>query len=336
MKFRIFVVLIFICHYLNAQQTIYIYPEMWTTTQHWDGKYVFLCTESITVGQIERKNFNLIFGKGENSKYYIITEIQDAPQHWRFKGKLNIISGLSAEINCIDRNLNSNTNHNGTETIRSLYFLTSTEFQNIQSQGIKSVMVGIQQYENIKSYSFNNFYIKFDSKSKYQREQEQIEKERVEAEQRKKEQEERRVQDSIAYEKELENLTPENRARIRAENEARKKAKAKVGKQFSKPSNNGDPGADPIGESIDGLNGRAIRKKGTVKVSNYTAKGKVVIDICVDERGNVVSAIQNKNLSNSTDYQLVSSSIEAAKSYQFVLSDIQRQCGKLTFYFKNN
>lgn len=361
--YKLILSLSFLLQFSYAQNTKTIVPEMWGITQHWDGKYIFNSSESINIGQIQGYRFNIIFGKDNNlSKFYIITELEGGNSSWHFKGKLNLITGNGTEINCIDRGLISNTIHNGILKLKSLYFLTLSEYQAIQNTGLKSILVSFYNYTKVQSYSFNNFHIKFDNRDALQRENDEIENYNNEIKKRIKireenrlkdsitqvqymiEYEKRRVQDSLAFQRELEKLPVEERKRKEAEAEAKKETKRKIGELFGNNSNIHNRANNLEGitrqESYEDLSGRyedlserLLKRKGHINVWSNQQEGTIVINICVDASGKVVIAELNKKLSTSTDYQLVKASINAAKEYEYVENDKYRQCDKLTFNF---
>ncbi len=339
MKYKIFLILFILGQIAHAQNNIKVIPEMWTTTVNWDEKYTFLSTESIHLGQIEDYKFNLVFGKDKaNAKYYLLTELESAPDNWFFKGKLNLITGYGNRITCIDRNLNSNTTQNGLAKIKSLYFLTPTEYQTLVSQGLKSVLGSVNQYGNIKSYSINNFYLAFDLREKDQREKEEL-----------------RLKDSIAQ-VEFEKLSPEDQAKKQREIEravyaakvdAQKKADEASGRKRNPFEGAGFPGSrggsgDPgpgrnnvkDNSEMEGLEERAIISKPTPIKNTTQSTGTVVINFCVDEKGNVFSATQNQLQSTTTDSELVRISTDYVNQYRFVSSSLERQCGSITLTFR--
>ena len=62
--------------------------------------------------------------------------------------------------------------------------------------------------------------------------------------------------------------------------------------------------------------------------------GKVVIKICVDNKGRVVSAKYTQKGSTTTDAELVKLAVDNSKKYIFSMSDIEEQCGTITVEFK--
>lgn len=96
-------------------------------------------------------------------------------------------------------------------------------------------------------------------------------------------------------------------------------------------------GADTsIGASIGGgLSGRAVQRRSSIK--NDTQKiGRVVIEVCVDSEGRVISADYTMRGSTTTDSDLKSKALESARSYVFVPSSKDTECGTLSFNFQAN
>lgn len=60
----------------------------------------------------------------------------------------------------------------------------------------------------------------------------------------------------------------------------------------------------------------------------------VVIKICVDKDGAVVSAAHDPEKSTTSDTVLINKSIKAANQYRFSPSSQNLECGSITFNFK--
>ena len=85
---------------------------------------------------------------------------------------------------------------------------------------------------------------------------------------------------------------------------------------------------------VDGsLKSRNIIKKGEIK-GNQQPRGRVVIDICVDAKGNVIEKNFQPNGSSTLDNMLISNALDAAGEYKFEMSTEDRSCGSVTFYFR--
>ena len=88
-----------------------------------------------------------------------------------------------------------------------------------------------------------------------------------------------------------------------------------------------------IGPSIGGgLGGRKIVSRPPALRDNSQDVGLVVLNVCVDEDGNVTSANQKLQGSTTTKSNLVSKAIENAKKYRFGKGD-SGDCGTVTYKF---
>jgi outer membrane biosynthesis protein TonB len=164
----------------------------------------------------------------------------------------------------------------------------------------------------------------------------------------------------------------EERQRIadakRREQEERDAKKGKFGSTFGKPGstgtgqgntgkpgNQGIPGGtgdNPFGKSNGtgggtgggdgtgtgasvggGLGGRAIKSRGRISDDSQKS-GRVVIEVCVDGEGNVVSATYTQRGSTTSDSELRGKAIAAAKQYRFGTSTASQECGTITFNFQ--
>ncbi len=111
-----------------------------------------------------------------------------------------------------------------------------------------------------------------------------------------------------------------------------------------KTGNQGQPDGDPDGKALDGistgtgtigggLGGRDVVSKPAITDSSQK-QGKVVVEICVDEDGNVSSANYTQRGSNTSDSQLISLAVANAKRYKFSKGGADKQCGTITYNFK--
>jgi flagellar biosynthesis GTPase FlhF len=168
-----------------------------------------------------------------------------------------------------------------------------------------------------------------------QKRQEQLERERIEKE--KRQAEERRKQEE---------------ARKRAEQQKKyEEAKQQYGDLFGdgkgetdEAGNQGDPQGDPDSNILEGvstgtgtvggdLGNRGVAARPTIR-DNSQHRGTVVIKVCVNANGEVISADFTQYGSTSMSENLRKKSVEAAKKFKFTPSDITRQCGKITFDYK--
>lgn len=156
--------------------------------------------------------------------------------------------------------------------------------------------------------------------------------------------------------------------RKRREQEELAKKKGQFGGSFGKPGstgtgqgNTGKPGnqgipsgtgSNPFGKSNGsgggtgggvgtgsgpsiggGLGGRAVRQRGAIN-DNSQKQGKVVIEVCVDSDGNVISADYTQRGSTTSDSELRNKALAAARGYKFAASGSAKECGTITFNFQ--
>ncbi|MCC7505998.1 MAG: toll/interleukin-1 receptor domain-containing protein [Saprospiraceae bacterium] len=98
----------------------------------------------------------------------------------------------------------------------------------------------------------------------------------------------------------------------------------------------GSGGGPGIGNSTvlgSGLSNRKMVSRPKM-VDNTQKIGRVVVEVCVDGQGNVVSADYTFRGSTTTDSELRSKAISWARQYKFEPSSIEKQCGTLTFNFQ--
>jgi TonB family protein len=120
------------------------------------------------------------------------------------------------------------------------------------------------------------------------------------------------------------------------------------GSFFNKDGNDaastGDRGQEDGDDALDGL-GRISGKVGlglqgrtilyAPEIVDVTQKsGKVVVDICVNSNGQVVSAAFTQKGSNTSDRHLVKKAEEAARKWKFSTSQVEKQCGVITIDFR--
>lgn len=148
-------------------------------------------------------------------------------------------------------------------------------------------------------------------------------------------------------------------AKRQAEEEAKRKAakkaaaKAAAKSKFNSLMNNadgngapskGDPKGTPNADALDGITkgkgkaGNGLGDRGLLHapdISDNTQKtGKVVVNICVNKNGNVISASYTQKGSTTTDSHLIKLATESARKYKFAKSTISEQCGDITIDFK--
>jgi membrane protein involved in colicin uptake len=114
--------------------------------------------------------------------------------------------------------------------------------------------------------------------------------------------------------------------------------------ETGKPGNQGDPKGDPDAKKLDGMSkgtgvvGDGLSNRGVRKATDITDKsqktGRVVVYVCVDRRGNVVRADYTQRGSTTSDPQLIELAKRNAKAYLFTDSQLDEQCGTITYDFK--
>lgn len=116
--------------------------------------------------------------------------------------------------------------------------------------------------------------------------------------------------------------------------------KGKTGTSGNQGDPNGDPNADNLkgistgsGKVGGGLNGRGVKYEPQI-TENSQKTGRVVVNVCVDKNGSVVSAKYTQKGSTTTDATLRQIAEENAAKFKFTASEIDQQCGTITFDFK--
>lgn len=180
-----------------------------------------------------------------------------------------------------------------------------------------------------------------------------IQKKKAEEEARKREEESERQKRVEEAKKKAE---AEAEAKRKADEEAKKKAEYEAAKkQFGdsfgggkgktdKPGNQGDPNGDPDAKKLEGIStgsgmvGGGLGDRGVVyepKISDNSQKtGTVVVRVCVDRNGEVVSADYTQKGSTTADSELRQIAINSSKKFKFSKSSVEKQCGTITIDFK--
>ena len=167
---------------------------------------------------------------------------------------------------------------------------------------------------------------------------------RAEAEARKQEEEARRKAEAERKQREAEE------ARRKAEAE---KFKDQIGGLFGdgkgkgetgKEGNQGDPGGDPDASKLDGIStgsgkvGGGLGNRGVMRApkpeDSSQQTGTVVVEVCVDSKGNVISANFTQRGSTTTNAELVRISVDNARKWKFSEGEVDKQCGTITYSFK--
>jgi len=113
-----------------------------------------------------------------------------------------------------------------------------------------------------------------------------------------------------------------------------------------KPGNQGDPNGDPNSDILEGkstgsgkvgggLGSRGVSSAPKV-IDNSQETGRVVVDVCVDRTGKVVSVDIRQTKTTTTSSRLKSLAKSNAKKYRFSKDSgaPQSQCGTITYDFK--
>lgn len=154
----------------------------------------------------------------------------------------------------------------------------------------------------------------------------------------------------VKAQKEAEEAAARKKAEA-AKQKAQKKADAKskfsslFGKgdkeaNASKGQTNGHPDAKALeglstgkGKRGTGLGDRGVVYSPTI-TDNTQKTGRVVVDICIDKSGKVISAKYTQKGSTTTDAHLIDLAERNAKKYKFLKSNIEEQCGDIIIDFK--
>jgi len=174
----------------------------------------------------------------------------------------------------------------------------------------------------------------------------------------KKKEEERKKQEETQrkIEEDRKRAEADAEKKRKAEEEAKKAELEKARKQYGdvfggsgkgstdKPGNQGDPGGDPNASALEGIStgkgtiGGGLEGRGVVytpTITDNTQKtGKVVVRICVDRTGAVISADYTQQGSTTNDGELRRIAETNAKRFKFSASQIDRQCGTVTVDFR--
>lgn len=112
-----------------------------------------------------------------------------------------------------------------------------------------------------------------------------------------------------------------------------------------KPGNQGDPGGDPNASALEGistgsgvvgggLSGRGVLRKGPQIKDNSQEQGTVMLEVCVDSNGKVVSAEYSLKGSTIAETRLINLAKNNAMAWQFSKGSVDKQCGTIRYDFK--
>lgn len=102
----------------------------------------------------------------------------------------------------------------------------------------------------------------------------------------------------------------------------------------TKPSNIGNTG-NPFGSDSpynQGLSGRRVLKRAPIRDSTAQT-GTVVVNLCVNRKGKVISAEYAPKGSSTADEHLVRLALENARQWRFEKSKIKKLCGDIKYKF---
>ena len=86
-------------------------------------------------------------------------------------------------------------------------------------------------------------------------------------------------------------------------------------------------------KSVSGaISNRSVIKKPTIR-DNTQKEGRVIVKICVDSSGKVISSTYTQIGSTTTDAHLIELAEKGALQFQFSESDVFRQCGRVIIDF---
>lgn len=152
-----------------------------------------------------------------------------------------------------------------------------------------------------------------------------------------------------------EKLEKEKAEREQKEKEAREKEaaekKKKISDLFGRGNGNGQTGGnegaqngEPNGKVLDGITkgsgrvGGGLASRGLLHEpsfkDNSQRSGRVVLTICVDKSGKVISSKFTQKGSTTSDPYLIQITEKTASKYKFSTSDIDSQCGTITVDYK--
>lgn len=111
-----------------------------------------------------------------------------------------------------------------------------------------------------------------------------------------------------------------------------------------KTGNQGDPNGDPNSDNLKGIStgsgriGGGLGGRGVVSTPTITENsqktGVVVVNVCVDATGKVISAKYTQKGSTTSDAGLRQIAEENARNFKFTASSVDEQCGTITYSFK--
>lgn len=88
-------------------------------------------------------------------------------------------------------------------------------------------------------------------------------------------------------------------------------------------------GKNPV--KISGFGTRGVVS--SPKLSDKTKSGRIVLDVCINSKGQVISAKFKAQGSTTTDNELLETATNHAKMVKFSTGKTERQCGVITYNF---
>ncbi len=174
-----------------------------------------------------------------------------------------------------------------------------------------------------------------------------------EEERRKQEEAERQRRQEEARRKAQEEAERQRREEERRKQEEADQLKDELGGLFGQgegkgdtgeEGNQGDPQGDPDAEKLEGLSsgvgnvGGGLSGRGVTRnpKPNDTSQkeGAVVVRVCVNAAGDVISAEYTLKGSSTQDATLKRIAVENARKWKFSPGEVERQCGTITYRFK--
>ncbi len=107
--------------------------------------------------------------------------------------------------------------------------------------------------------------------------------------------------------------------------------------------NQGDPGGDPDASKLEGIStgsglvGGGLGNRGVARShkpqDTSQDQGSVVVKVCVDRAGKVISAEFTQRGSTATSSRLKQLAVNSAQQWRFQPGDVDKQCGTITYRF---
>ena len=169
---------------------------------------------------------------------------------------------------------------------------------------------------------------------------------------------ERKRQEELEEQRRREEAAEAARKKAAAEAQAKKEAEAdalkkELGGLFGdgsgkgntgKPGNQGDPNGDPDASKLEGIStgsgsvGGGLGNRGVASAPKITdnsqQQGTVVVKVCVNSSGQVISAEFTQRGSTISDSRLKTIAVSNAKRWKFSPGSVDKQCGTISYRFR--